>query len=273
MSRVSTVEAATAVPPRTPLAVVDGWALTLASPRHALQRLGAITSAGGGYILACMNLDHLVKLRSDAGLMSVYRDPRTEIMADGAPVVALARRKGADIERSPGPDLMVPLCQEAARNGWPIYMFGTRRDVLEAGADRLRALCPGLDIRGIEAPPFGYDPRSRAAAEAADRIAASGARVVLLGLGSPKQEIFAQHALARHPQLGFLCIGAALDFLTGEQQRAPLVMRRWGLEWLWRLGTSPRRLGMRYLKCAVLLADIAMRDRSRAAPAPTASLR
>lgn len=245
--------------PRRALARIDGWPLTVASRADALGRCSRDLEAGDGFIVACMNLDHVVKLRSDEGLRRVYRNPRTHVMADGAPVAALARWQGAAVERSPGPDLMIPLCREAARRGWPVYMFGTREDVLEAGAARLRSECPGIQICGIEAPPFGYDPASPAADEAADRIAASGARLVLVGLGSPKQEIFADRALARHPGLGFLCIGAALDFITGEQQRAPALMRDHGLEWLWRLATSPRRLGMRYLKCALVLADIVLR--------------
>lgn len=238
------------------IANVDGWNLQLRSRKHALDEVRTRLSEHTGFILCCMNLDHLVKLRSDPGLQRVYCHPATCVMADGAPVAALARRNGADIERSAGPDLMIPLCQQAARDGVPIYMFGTRTDVLEAGAARLRAEAPGLDIRAIVAPPYGYDPTSAEADADADRMAASGAKIVLLGLGSPKQELFAERAIARHPELGFVCIGAALDFIVGEQVRAPAVMRNNGLEWLWRLVTSPRRLGMRYVKCALLLADI-----------------
>lgn len=251
------------------VAEVDGWRITLASQRHALARLGERMKAGQGYILACMNLDHLVKLRSDQGLRAVYRHPATEIMADGAPVAALARWQGSSVERSTGPDLLLPLCQEAARHGWPIYMFGTRKEVLEAGAARLLEACPGLDIRGIEAPPFGYDPTSPEADAAADRMVEKGARMILLGLGSPKQELFAERQIGRHPELGFVCIGAALDFLTGEQVRAPSILRDHGLEWLWRLANSPRRLGVRYFKCATVLGGIVARRAISALVSPT----
>lgn len=255
------------------LATIDGWGLNIASRDDAIRRLVKDSRAGAGYILACMNLDHLVKLRTTPAFRAVYEHPATYVMADGAPVAVLARRQNASVERSPGPDLMLPLCKAAAGAGLPVFMFGTRRDVLDAGAKRLLAACPGLDIRGTEAPPFGYDPQSAEADAAADRIAATGARIVLLGLGSPKQELFAVRALARHPHLGFICIGAALDFLTGEQLRAPSAMRRAGLEWAWRLATSPRRLGVRYLRCAALLAEIAILEplRRRRGPAPSGS--
>ena len=240
-------------------AIVDGWNITLASQALALATLTADLAQNRGFILACMNLDHLVKLRKDSGLRSVYRNPRAHVMADGAPIAALARLKGYIVERSTGPDLIIPLCRRAAAKGWPIYLFGTRTDVLESGARKLKAECPGLDIRGIEAPPFGYDPLSSDADAASARMAQSGARIVLLGLGSPKQELFANRALARHPELGFVGIGAGLDFLTGEQVRAPLFLRENGLEWLWRLALNPRRLGLRYMKCAALLLELLLR--------------
>lgn len=253
------------------LATIDGWGLNIASRDEAVHRLIDESGAGAGYILACMNLDHLVKLRTTPSFRAVYENPRTFVMADGAPVAALARRQHAAVRRSPGPDLMVPLCAAAAKAGLPIFMFGTRQDVLQTGARRLTEACPDLDIRGIDAPPFGYDPQSATADADADRIAASGAKIVLLGLGSPKQELFAARALARHPHLGFICIGAALDFITGEQRRAPGLMRRAGLEWAWRLATSPRRLGVRYLKCAALLADIVIVEPVRRRISPSVS--
>ena len=154
---------------------------------------------------------------------------------------------------------MVPLCKDAARRKLKVAVFGTRPDVLERVSDRLRSDCKGLDIALSVAPRFGFDPQSAEADIAADQIAASGAQIVLLGLGSPKQELFALRAIERHPHLGFVCIGAALDFLVGEQQRAPKLLRDYGFEWAFRLATNPRRLALRYWSCAVLLADLTIR--------------
>jgi exopolysaccharide biosynthesis WecB/TagA/CpsF family protein len=84
----------------------------------------------------------------------------------------------------------------------------------------------------------------------AERVRASGARLCLVALGAPKQELLAD-ALAPHcPSVGFLCVGAALNFVGGHSRRAPLWMRRIGLEWLWRLGAEPYRLAARYAACA-----------------------
>ena len=163
-------------------------------------------------------------------------------MADGAPVAVLARSQNPAIERSPGPDLVIPLCREAARRGWPVYMFGTREDVLAAGAERLKLECPGLDIRESRhrrsatirvpmlrmPPPTAWPARAqRSFCSALDRRSRRSSR----------------KRARRHPELGLVCIGAALDFMTGEQMPAPAVMRNNGLEWLWRLATSPRPRG------------------------------
>ena len=79
-----------------------------------------------------------------------------------------------------------------------------------------------------------------------------------VALGAPKQEIFAARAVARGVQVGFVCIGAALDFLVGAQVRAPAIMQTFGLEWLWRLASDPGRLAKRYALCAIVLAEIAL---------------
>ena len=252
------------------LARVDDWGLNIRSRGHALHCIRDDIAGGRGFVLHCMNLDHLVKLRTDRKFREIY-DTADYVMADGAPVAVMARRQNPEMERSPGPDLMVPLCQQAASDHTPVYMFGTRQDVLEKGAAKLKQLAPGLDIRGMDAPPYGYDPESAQADADADRIAASGAKLVLLGLGSPKQEYFAARAIKRHPDLGFICIGAALDFLIGEQKRAPGFMRNHGFEWLYRLATNPRRLGRRYWDCALLLGDIVVKDNVRRwfTPTPT----
>ena len=90
---------------------------------------------------------------------------------------------------------------------------------------------------------------------------------MLVALGAPKQELFADRALARHPRLGFVCIGAGLDFISSEQARAPKALHGTGLEWLWRLALQPRRLARRYWMCARLLAELALFGSRGATPA------
>jgi exopolysaccharide biosynthesis WecB/TagA/CpsF family protein len=148
-------------------------------------------------------------------------------------------------ERVYGPELTLRLCRAAAERGVSIYLYGGSPEVLEKLQAALLSLCPGLQIAGAESPPFR--PLSPEEDEAViERINASGAGLVFIGLGCPKQDHFAfEHRGAiRAVQL---CVGAAFDFHAGAKPMAPEWMQRRGLEWLFRLYQEPRRLWRRYL--------------------------
>jgi exopolysaccharide biosynthesis WecB/TagA/CpsF family protein len=141
----------------------------------------------------------------------------------------------------------------------PIYLFGTQPHVLDGAADFLRRRAgPRFEVVGSRSPERDFDPEGAAADAAIDEIAASEARLCFVALGAPKQEIFAARAVARGARTGFVCIGAGLDFLVGAQVRAPAIMQTLGLEWLWRLASDPRRLVQRYMRCAIVLGEIAI---------------
>lgn len=239
------------------LATVDGQWINIASQDDAVAAVRADFRQGHGFSIHVLNLDSLVKRRADAQYRDAYQRA-TYVTCDGAPVAVLARRQFPAMQRTTGPDLVEPLCRLAAEERMPVYLFGSSGDSLRRAAEQLVERCPGLDICGSESPPMGFDPSSAAADAAIDRMAASGARFCLISLGTPKQEVFARRALDRHPHLGLLSIGAAIDFIAGSQSRAPELVRDNGLEWLWRLATNPRRLTGRYARCAVVLADVAL---------------
>jgi exopolysaccharide biosynthesis WecB/TagA/CpsF family protein len=117
---------------------------------------------------------------------------------------------------------------------------------------------PGLRVAARIAPPMGFDPTGPQGAEVIEALRRSGARLCLLALGAPKQEILAARVRAALPQMGLAGIGAGLDFLAGTQRRAPRLVRRLALEWLWRMATQPRRLGPRYARCAAILPSLAL---------------
>lgn len=238
------------------LATVDGWPITIANQRQAVDEITSAARRGESFAAFTLNLDHLVKLRSEPRFRHAYHMARF-ITADGAPVARLASHNGARIERTTGADLMVPLAEAAARQSIPVYLFGSSAEVLaRAGRDLAARSDFILDIAGTAAPEQGFDPEGPEADAALARIAASGARLCFVALGAPKQEIFAARAVEKGIRVGFVCIGAALDFLAGAQVRAPEVMQANGLEWLWRLMTNPRRLAGRYARCALVLADL-----------------
>jgi exopolysaccharide biosynthesis WecB/TagA/CpsF family protein len=242
--------------PRPQIASVDGWAINLADQRSAIDAIVSAAKAGAGFTVFTLNLDHLVKLRSSDAFQRAYRSA-TFVTADGEPVARLARRDNPSIIRTTGADLLLPLAGACAEAGLPVFLFGTSPGVLAKAGARLVQNSDGrLEIAGTLSPPIGFDPEGPEADAAIARIAQSGARICFVALGAPKQEVFAARAQAQGVQAGFVCIGASLDFLAGEQVRAPRAFQRAGLEWLWRLGSNPRRLAARYAQCALLLAEL-----------------
>jgi N-acetylglucosaminyldiphosphoundecaprenol N-acetyl-beta-D-mannosaminyltransferase len=168
------------------------------------------------------------------------------VVPDGMPLIWLLRRLGVGAqERVAGPDLTPRLCAAAARAGISVGVFGGRTDVLRAAVGTLKGLAPQLNVAFTESPPFRpLDPLEDS--ELVERINASGVSILFVALGCPKQERW-MHEHRGRVNTVMIGIGAALDFLGGAVPRAPLWMQRWGLEWLFRLATEPKRLWRRYL--------------------------
>jgi N-acetylglucosaminyldiphosphoundecaprenol N-acetyl-beta-D-mannosaminyltransferase len=229
---------------------VDGISINVASLPEAVSRIVAAARQNDSesFSVCTLNLDHVVQLRTREDFGAAYRRARF-VTADGFPIALLAHCLGAPIRRTTGADLVEPLCEEAARSGLPIFLFGSDTATLSTSAARLSRRFPGLKIVGYEAPGRNFDPYSGEADAAIERIRASGARLCFLALGAPRQEIFAARCLDHLRGTGLLCIGAALDFIAGSQRRAPSFAQRMGLEWLWRMTMNPRRLAPRYMRC------------------------
>lgn len=220
-------------------------AALLASVRARLR-------AGEGFALATLNLDHLVKLEHDAKFRAAYA-AQDLVVADGNPVVWLSRLARRPVALVPGADLVVPLVRLAADLDVPVALVGSTPQALARAAEGLRAQVPGLKVALELAPPMGFDPDSDGARAVLEQVAAAGAGLCLLALGAPKQEALAARGRSVAPGIGFASIGAGLDFIAGAQRRAPDWVRRLALEWLWRMLGNPARLGLRYLRCALVL--------------------
>lgn len=169
------------------------------------------------------------------------------VLPDGMPLVwglRLLGQRGA--ARACGPDLTLEVCRRAAREGLSVGFYGATEPVLAALATRLSAQCPGLRITYAFAPPFRpLDEAEQSAIREA--IRASGARILFVGLGCPKQEAWMARERAHLPAV-LLGVGAAFDFHAGTLPRAPRWMQRTGLEWTYRLAQEPRRLWKRNAK-------------------------
>jgi len=175
----------------------------------------------------------------------VQADMRT---ADGMPLVWLQHYQGsASSERVYGPDLMLALFSKTSTNdGVSHFFLGGLPGIPEKLADALRARFPGTTIAGIISPQFSEtatvpDP------EIVERLNQSGATIIWVGLGSPKQDLWMHlyRPFLKAPLL--IGVGAAFDFIAGEKAQAPVWMQKRALEWLFRLIQEPSRLWKRYL--------------------------
>jgi N-acetylglucosaminyldiphosphoundecaprenol N-acetyl-beta-D-mannosaminyltransferase len=169
------------------------------------------------------------------------------VTPDGQPVRwALNSLYGAGLtDRVYGPTLTLRVLAGAAAEGLPVYLYGSTDATLDRLVPKLHELFPALKIAGRE--PSKFRPAQPGEAEQiAERIKGSGARLVLVGLGCPRQEIFA-YAMRPLLPMPLLAVGAAFDYHAGQLRRPPEWMQKRGLEWLWRLGLEPGRLWRRYL--------------------------
>jgi len=167
---------------------------------------------------------------------------------DGQPLVWAMRSLGHDASRVYGPELMARYCERSARTGTRMYLYGGRNQgALVQLALNLRHRYPGIKIVGGFSPPYrtlSEDERDWIV----DDINASGADVVWVGIGQPKQENWMAEFRDRLEPPVLIGVGAAFDFHAGLVPQAPDWMQRMGLEWLYRLAHEPRRLWRRYLR-------------------------
>jgi len=148
-------------------------------------------------------------------------------------------------DRVYGPTLMLKLCEAASKEGLPVFFFGTNAQTLEKLMANLAVQFPALKVAGSEPSQFRQLTQQEIE-ELAGRIKASGARILFVGLGCPRQEVFA-FEMASALDMPLFAVGAAFPFHAGALPQAPLWMQKSGLEWLFRLGSEPKRLWRRYL--------------------------
>lgn len=169
------------------------------------------------------------------------------VTPDGMPLVWALRLLGVrNQERVYGPDLTLEVCGMAAHQGIPVAFYGGTPESLQRFSNRVMELYPKLNIVCQIAPPFRV-PTSDEDEEYTRSIVDSGARIVLVGIGCPKQEQWMAAHKDRIPAV-MLGVGAAFDFHSGRVKQAPAWMQQIGMEWFFRLLMEPRRLWKRYLK-------------------------
>lgn len=205
------------------------------------------TIAGGGRSSLSAAAVHLVVAAQEDPQVRAATLATTLVVPDGQPLVWALRALGhRAATRVYGPELMARHCAHAAASGVPVFLYGGRSEAaLIELTVRLRTRFRGLEIAGAHSPPF-RELTAAEDAQLAGRIDASGAQVVWVGIGQPRQELWMarMRPLLAAPML--VAVGAAFDFHAGLVPQAPPWMGRHGLEWTYRLAREPRRLWRRY---------------------------
>jgi N-acetylglucosaminyldiphosphoundecaprenol N-acetyl-beta-D-mannosaminyltransferase len=197
--------------------------------------------------IATANLDFVTKAWHDPELQRILIDADL-VLADGFPIVKLSPFFGPRLKaRVTGSDLTPMLAERAAAEGMSIYGLGSAEGIAEKAMQILKERHPDLKVAGTFSPPFAplleMDHR-----KILQQLEAARPDILFVALGAPKQDKFiSMHVRGWNVPVA-MGVGASLDFITGEQRRAPKWMQHCSLEWLWRICLNPRRLFTRYIQ-------------------------
>ena len=206
----------------------------------------AVDGKEGGFVVT-PNVDHVCLAEERADLAEAYTHA-TLSLTDGKPLLWLARAMKTPLpEKISGSDLMVPLCQQAAKKGHRVYLLGGGDGIGQKAAASLQRSCPGLEVVGIDSPPMGFEKESGQNQQVLDKIRQAKPHLLFVALGCPKQELWMAANKEGYAPAVAIGIGASLDFLAGAVRRAPMWMSHAGLEWVYRLAQEPGRMASRYL--------------------------
>jgi N-acetylglucosaminyldiphosphoundecaprenol N-acetyl-beta-D-mannosaminyltransferase len=236
------------MPAPPPVAEVLGIPLAVSDYEEVLDWMEAVIAAGARAYVTAAAVNLVMSAREDPQTLAAVVGA-TLAVPDGQPLVwALHALGHPRATRVYGPDLMAHFCARAARSGTPGYLYGGRNaDARALLQHRLCERFPGLRIVGGNSPPF-RDLSPEEDARAIEDIERSGAAIVWVGTGQPRQEQWMHRMRSRLSAPMLVGVGAAFDFHAGLVSQAPPWMQRNGLEWTYRLSREPRRLWRRYAR-------------------------
>jgi N-acetylglucosaminyldiphosphoundecaprenol N-acetyl-beta-D-mannosaminyltransferase len=192
--------------------------------------------------LCTVNVAILMMMRADRRLQS-FVDKAALVVADGQPLIWCGPWFGQVLpERVTGVDLVGAICDRARHEGAGVYLLGATEEIVSKVTQGLMQRFPGLRVQCAD----GYFTKEEASARA-DQISASGADILFVGMGVPRQEHFIEEQWDRLGVGMAIGIGGSFDVLSGLRARAPIWVQKIGMEWMFRLIQEPRRLFMRYL--------------------------
>ena len=193
------------------------------------------------------NVDQIVMMEKNLYFREICDNAELSVV-DGHPLLWIAKWYKRPIkEKICGSDLMPHLCRIAAEKGYKIFLLGAAEGIAAKAADILKEQNPGLIIAGTYSPPFGFEKDQEELDKINRILKESEADMLFVGMGAPKQSVFIYENMDKYQIPMSFCVGATIDFIAGEQTRAPRWMTDHGLEWLYRLFKEPKRMFKRYI--------------------------
>ena len=217
--------------------------LTAQEAKSCVDQL--IQTPGYHYVVT-PNSDIVVKMQDDPELLDICNRADL-ILTDGQIVVKLSRRLGTPIkERVAMTDFVWDVMDLADEKGYKVFLFGGKEDVLEKATGKIKEKYPRVNIVDTYSPSFGFENDELKLKRINERIKASGADILIVFLGCPKQEKFIAKNKDKYQIPISITMGGCVDFIAGGVSRAPQWMQNAGLEWFYRFLQEPKRMFRRY---------------------------
>lgn len=215
--------------------------------QEALGQIESLVTERKNAYVVTPNVDHIIKIEKDPFFREIYEHADL-VLTDGKPLIWIAKWFRTPIkEKVSGSDLFPKVCELAAEKEYRLFFLGAAPGVANRAAQNIRKIYPDIRITGTYSPKLGFETDVKEMTYIRELIQQERPDILILALGTPKQEYYIYQ---NRDALGVpvsLCLGASLDFAAGNVKRAPRWMQNCGLEWLYRLCKEPKRLFRRYL--------------------------
>lgn len=192
------------------------------------------------------NVDQVVRMETD-GYFKEICDNAELLLTDGHPLLWIAKWYKTPIkEKICGSDLVPKLCEIAAQKGYSVFFLGAAPGVAHKAAYKLKEKLPDLKVAGVYSPPMGFEKDQAEINKINQMLYDSHADMLFVGMGVPKQDIFIYENMNTYQIPMSFSIGGTIDFIAGEQKRAPKWVSKIGMEWFYRFLREPKRMFKRY---------------------------
>lgn len=207
-------------------------------------------------VMVSLNID-ILKLYTHNGQFKDAYDTADIHLLDSQPLFCIAKKQGLNIkEKVCGSDYMPRVCEMAAEKGYSCYILGGAEGVPEKAAEELSKSYPGIKITGTLSPKYGFEKHRESLSKVIDAVRKASPDILFMCLGAPKSELLLAKIKYELNVPLSLCVGASVDFISGNKKRAPKWMSDYGLEWFYRMCQEPGRLVKRYSSDALFIARL-----------------